>query len=113
MTTAVPEDAPRRRSGAERSSTRTNSDAERSRSAPQRRKCSPVMKSIKVLVPGERRDRCGQSTTYPARAPTASLSEIFAMELITTTAVRCRPTILEFSGGNRANARLSSAATKG
>jgi hypothetical protein len=44
---------------------------------------------------------------------TASLSEIFALELITTTAVRCRPTALEFSGAKRANARLASAATKG
>ena len=87
MTTGAPEDAPQRRSSAERSSKRANSDAQRSRSAPRCRKCSPVMKSITFSFWANIEIVADNPRLIQLALRTASLSEIFAMERITATAV--------------------------
>ena len=79
--TVVPEDAPRRRSGAERSSTPASDDASRSRSAAKCRTRSPVMTSVTVSLPGEHGAlRIGLDPSGSRSETTSSSFRFLAME---------------------------------
>jgi hypothetical protein len=59
------------------------------------------------LVLGEHRNRCGMPLPFQLRSESLSSLESSRWSVIDATSAKCRPTVLEFSGGNRANARFA------